>query len=64
MSEGPEVKIISDKISSILQGKKIEGIICKNLGSDIKNKIVGSELEYVKAFWKKSCLQIFFRYLP
>lgn len=52
MSEGPEVKIISDKISSILQGKKIEEIICKTLESGIKDKIVGSELQYVKAFGK------------
>jgi endonuclease VIII len=52
MSEGPEVKIIADKISDILQGKKIEKIICKNLDSHIKNKIANSELEYVKAFGK------------
>jgi endonuclease VIII len=52
MSEGPEVKIIADKISGILQGKKIEKIICKNLDSHIKNKIANSELEYVKAFGK------------
>lgn len=45
MSEGPEVKIIADKISGILQGKKIEKIICKNLDSHIKNKIANSELE-------------------
>ena len=52
MSEGPEVKIIADKISGVLQGKKIEKIICKNLDSRIKNKIANSELEYVKAFGK------------
>ena len=52
MSEGPEVKIIADKISGILQGKKIEKIICKNLDTHIKNKIANSELEYVKAFGK------------
>jgi endonuclease VIII len=52
MSEGPEVKIIADKILCLLQGKKIEQIICKNLDSHIKNKILGSELEYIKAFGK------------
>lgn len=52
MSEGPEVKIVADKISDILQGKKIENIICKNLDSHIKDKITNSELEYVKAFGK------------
>ena len=45
MSEGPEVKIIADKISSLLKGKEIEDILFKNLDSHIKNKIVGSQLE-------------------
>ncbi len=53
MSEGPEVKIIADKILCALQENKIEQIICKNLDSHIKNKIIGSELEYIKAFGKK-----------
>ena len=52
MSEGPEVKIIADKISSIVQGKKIDNIICKNLDIHIKIRIVDSELEYIKAFGK------------
>jgi endonuclease VIII len=52
MSEGPEVKIIADKISSLLKGKEIEDILIKNLDSHIKNKIVGSQLEYVKTFGK------------
>lgn len=52
MSEGPEVKIVADKVSCATQGKNIEEIICKNLDTDIKNKIVGSKLEYVKAFGK------------
>ena len=52
MSEGPEVKIIADKISCILQGKKIEAVLYKNLDSRIKNKIVDSKLEYVRAFGK------------
>lgn len=43
MSEGPEVKIIAEKLSSILQGKKIEDIICKNLNDEIKNNIIGCE---------------------
>jgi hypothetical protein len=29
MSEGPEVKIIADKISSLLKGKEIEDILFK-----------------------------------
>jgi formamidopyrimidine-DNA glycosylase len=52
MSEGPEVKIIADKISCILQGKKIEAVLYKNLDSRIKNKIVDTKLEYVRAFGK------------
>lgn len=52
MSEGPEVKIIADKISSLLKGKEIEHIIFKNLDSHIKNKIIGSKLEYIKPFGK------------
>ena len=52
MSEGPEVKIIADKISSLLKGKEIEDIIFKNLDSHIKNKIIGSKLEYIKPFGK------------
>jgi formamidopyrimidine-DNA glycosylase len=62
VSEGPEVKIIADKISGILQGKKIEEIICKNLDSHVKNKIVGSELEILKHLEKilsLNFLQIF-----
>ena len=52
MSEGPEVKIIADKISYLVKGKEIEDIIFKNLDSHIKNKIIGSELEYIKPFGK------------
>ena len=52
MSEGPEVKIIADKISSLLKGKEIENILFKNLDSHVKNKIIGSQLEYIKTFGK------------
>ena len=52
MSEGPEVKIIANKILSRLKGKEIENIIFKNLDDHTKNQIIGSELEYVKAFGK------------
>lgn len=57
MSEGPEVKIIADKISCTLQGKNIEEVICKNLENGIKNKIVSSELDYIKAFGKNLVLK-------
>jgi formamidopyrimidine-DNA glycosylase len=52
MSEGPEVKMIADKISSLLKGKEIEDIMVKNLDIHIKNKIIGSKLEYIKTFGK------------
>ena len=52
MSEGPEVKIIANKISSRLKGKEIEDIIFKNLDAPIKEQIIGSKLEYVKSFGK------------
>lgn len=52
MSEGPEVKIVADKISSSMLGKKIEDIIFKNLNIDIKNKIIGSTLKEIKTFGK------------
>lgn len=57
MSEGPEVKIIADKLSAVLQGKKIKDIICKNLDDEIKNKIIGSEIEYIRAFGKNLVLK-------
>ena len=52
MSEGPEVKIIANKISSRLKGKEIEDIIFKNLDAHTKNQVIGSKLDYVKSFGK------------
>ena len=52
MSEGPEVKIVADKISAALFGKKIDDIIFKNLNIDFKNKIIGSTLKEIKTFGK------------
>jgi endonuclease VIII len=52
MSEGPEVKIVADKISSVMFGKKIDDVIYKNLNIDFKNKIIGSTLKEVKTFGK------------
>jgi endonuclease-8 len=50
MSEGPEVKIVADKILSSMLGKKIEDIVFKNLNSDIKNKIIGARLKEIRTF--------------
>src|SRR5919107_5417628 len=52
MSEGPEVKIVADKILSSMLGKKIEDIIFKNLNIEIKNKVIGSKVKEVKTFGK------------
>lgn len=52
MSEGPEVKIVADKILASMYGKKIEDIIFKNMNIDIKNRIIGSELKEIKTFGK------------
>src|SRR5215218_4458709 len=52
MSEGPEVKIVADKILSSMLGKKIEDIVFKNLNSDIKNKIIGDRLKEIRTFGK------------
>jgi formamidopyrimidine-DNA glycosylase len=52
MSEGPEVKIVADKISSSMFRIKIEDIIFKNLNIDFKNKIIGSTLKEIKTFGK------------
>ena len=56
MSEGPEVKIVADKILASMCGKKIEDIIFKNMNIDIKNRIIGSELKEIKTFGKKALL--------
>ncbi|MGN6822958.1 MAG: DNA-formamidopyrimidine glycosylase family protein [Candidatus Nitrosocosmicus sp.] len=53
MSEGPEVKIIADKIRNVLGSNMvIQNIIGKKIDEDIKNKIIGSSVEYVKTFGK------------
>jgi len=52
MSEGPEVKIIAEKILSAMFGKKIEDIIFKNLNNNIKNKIIGSKFQEIRTFGK------------
>ena len=52
MSEGPEVKIVADKIFASMCGKKIEDIIFKNMNIDIKNRVIGSELKEIKTYGK------------
>ncbi len=53
MSEGPEVKIIADKIYNALSDNRtIQGILYSKMDSEIKSKIIGSSMEYVKTFGK------------
>lgn len=57
MSEGPEVKIVADKIQQALGKKSIEGIIMNNLDENIKDKIIGSTLDYAKTYGKNLILR-------
>ena len=53
MSEGPEVKITADIIRAALgNNKTIQNILCNKIDEEIKNKIIGSSMEYVKTFGK------------
>lgn len=53
MSEGPEVKIIADKIWSALSDKRIvKNILHNKIDKGLEGKIIGSSTEYVKTFGK------------
>ncbi len=53
MSEGPEVKIIADKIRNALgNSTTIQNVLSNKIDEDTKNKIIGSSIEYVKTFGK------------
>src|ERR1044072_9348091 len=53
MSEGPEVRIMADKIHDALSGERtIKYMLHKSINEETKNKIIGSSMEYVKTFGK------------
>jgi endonuclease VIII len=53
MSEGPEVKIMADKIFNTLDNNiTIQNMLCNKINEEIKSKIIGSSMEYVKTFGK------------
>ena len=54
MSEGPEVRIVADKITAavVSNGSRIENILYNKLSNEIKSKIIGSSVEYVRTFGK------------
>ena len=61
MSEGPEVKIIADKIRIALgNNKTIENIFCNSVDEKIKSKIIGSSMEYVQTFGKNIVIKFSF----
>ncbi len=58
MSEGPEVKIVADKISKALSNKiKIQNIIYNKLDKEMKSELIDSYLRYVKTFGKNIVLK-------
>jgi formamidopyrimidine-DNA glycosylase len=53
MSEGPEVKMIADKIRNTLGNSiTIQDMLCNKIDEETRNKIIGSHMEYVKTFGK------------
>ena len=53
MSEGPEVKIIAEKICKAICGKTIDKVYCKpNIGNEFANKISGSSVSCVETYGK------------
>src|SRR5919112_5007318 len=54
MSEGPEVRIMADKIHDALSGERttIQNMVHRSIDEETKSKIIGSSMEYVKTFGK------------
>ncbi len=53
MSEGPEVKITAEKLCKAICGKTIDKVYCKqNIGSELTNKIRGSNVRNVETYGK------------
>lgn len=54
MSEGPEVRIVADKIAAALLSNevRIENILHNKICDEIKGKIIGSSVENVRTFGK------------
>jgi len=64
MSEGPEVRIVADKIAAALLSNeiRIENILHNKIGDEFKSKIIGSSVENVN-IWKEYCHKIFIKCL-
>jgi endonuclease VIII len=52
MSEGPEVKIIADKLATVLLGRKIDYVYGKRIGAEIKSNLVGAKINNIQTFGK------------
>jgi endonuclease VIII len=52
MSEGPEVKIIADKLAAVLLGRKIVDVYGKRIEAKIKSNVVGANINNIETFGK------------
>jgi endonuclease-8 len=52
MSEGPEVKIIADKLAAVLLGRKIVDVYGKRIDAEIKSNLVGAKINSIETFGK------------
>ena len=52
MSEGPEVKIIADKLAAVLLGRKIVDVYGKRIEAKIKSNLVGAIINNIETFGK------------
>jgi formamidopyrimidine-DNA glycosylase len=61
MSEGQEVKITTaEKLCKAICGKTIDNVYCKqNFGSELVNKIRGSNVRYVETYGKNIIIAFF-----
>lgn len=63
MSEGPEVKIVADKILQAIVNTSIEDIKCNKLDQQMKNKILHSKVKTVKTYGKNIVIKFLSIYL-
>ena len=52
MSEGPEVKIIADKLAAVLLGRKIVDVYGKRIEAKIKSNLIGANINNIETFGK------------
>jgi len=52
MSEGPEVKIIADELSSVLLNKKLIDVYGKRIDAATRSNLLGADIKNIKTFGK------------